>query len=74
MTQVQRVKSENRLKNTFVVVQNPKRPADSDLHPAWSAFIAYCLELEHGEIETLKIQNGLPVLAEVTKKKVRFAP
>jgi hypothetical protein len=43
------------------------------LHPAWSAFVSYCQELRHGEIECLKIQDGLPVLAEVTKKKVKFA-
>jgi len=67
------MKSENGLKNTFVVIPN-QRISDSDLHPAWSAFITYCSELEHGEIETLKIQNGLPVLAEITRKKVKFAP
>jgi hypothetical protein len=44
------------------------------LHPAWRAFIRYCAELQHGEIELLKIQNGLPMLAEVVKKKVKFAP
>ena len=43
-------------------------------HPAWRALIRYCRELRHGEIEVLKIQDGLPVLAEVTKKKVKFAP
>ena len=43
------------------------------LHHAWRAFIRYCAELQHGEIEVLKIQDGLPVLAEVTKKKVKFA-
>jgi hypothetical protein len=43
------------------------------LHPAWSAFVRYCQDLRHGEIENLKIQDGLPVLAEVTKKKVKFA-
>lgn len=42
------------------------------LHPAWSAFVRYCQELRHGEIESLKIQDGLPVLAEVTTKKVKF--
>ena len=41
-------------------------------HPAWSAFVRFCQELRHGEIECLKIQDGLPVLAEVTKKKVKF--
>jgi len=48
--------------------------ADKSLHPAWRAFVRYCAELQHGEIEILKIQDGLPVLAEVTRKKVRFAP
>jgi hypothetical protein len=48
--------------------------ADKPLHPAWRAFVRYCAELQHGEIEILRIQDGLPVLAEVTRKKVRFAP
>ncbi len=46
---------------------------DKSLHPAWRAFVRYCAELQHGEIELLKIQDGLPVLAEVIKKKVKFA-
>ena len=48
------------------------KTTDSSLHPAWRAFVRYCVELEHGEIERLKIQDGLPVLAEVTKKKIKF--
>ena len=47
--------------------------AVKSLHPAWRAFIDYCFELRHGEIEILKIQDGLPVLAEVVKKKVKFS-
>jgi hypothetical protein len=43
------------------------------LHPAWVAFIKYCERLNHGEIEKLKIQDGLPVLAEVTTQKVKFS-
>ena len=46
----------------------------SPLHPAWRAFIRYCAELQHGEIELLKIQDGLPMLAEKVKKKIKFAP
>ena len=42
------------------------------VHPAWVAFVRFCEELRHGEIECLKIQDGLPVLAEVTTKKVKF--
>jgi len=47
-------------------------PRPVALDPAWLAFVRYCKELRYGEIERLSIQDGLPVLAEVTKKKVRF--
>jgi hypothetical protein len=47
-------------------------PEDRPLHPAWRAFIRYCAELGHGEVEMLKIQDGLPVLAEKVKQKVKF--
>ena len=33
-------------------------------HPSWIAFAKFCQELEHGEMENLKIQDGLPVMAE----------
>jgi hypothetical protein len=42
------------------------------LHPAWHTFIRYCAELRHGDIERLRIQDGLPIMAEETRKKVRF--
>ena len=42
------------------------------LHPAWAMFVRYCQELQHGEIDCLKIQDGLPVLAEVTTRKIKF--
>jgi len=47
--------------------------AEINLPPAWKGFVRFCEELQFGEIERLKIQDGLPVLAEVTKKKVKFA-
>jgi len=49
-----------------------ERFAINSLHPAWRALVRYCVDLRHGEIERLKIQDGLPVLAEVTRKKIRF--
>ena len=52
-------------------VPRPSRFAGSG-HPAWVAFVRFCEELRHGEIASLKIQDGLPVLAEVTTKKVKF--
>lgn len=45
----------------------------SNLHLAWLQFIRYCGELGHGEIEKLKIQNGLPMIAELAVKKIKFA-
>jgi hypothetical protein len=42
------------------------------LHPSWKAFMEFCREMKHGEIERLTIQDGLPVLALTTRKKVKF--
>lgn len=53
-------------------VSVPSRPQPAPLHLAWFAFIRLCREIGHGEIERLVIQDGLPVLAEVTRKKVKF--
>jgi hypothetical protein len=49
-----------------------KKSEIESLHPFWRTFIRYCAELRHGEIERLCIQDGLPVLAESTTKKVKF--
>jgi hypothetical protein len=49
-----------------------RRPDGGSLHPAWIAFIQHCRELGFGEISQLKIQDGLPVMAEETKRKVKF--
>jgi hypothetical protein len=47
-------------------------PEAHALHPAWIAFIRHCRELNFGEISQLKIQDGIPVMAEETTKKVKF--
>lgn len=47
--------------------------AHGSLHPAWEAFIRYCAELRHGELERLKIQDGLPMMAELATRKVKFS-
>jgi len=57
----------------FLALTTPVRPHENALHPAWRAFLHFCRELQHGEIERLKIQDGVPVIAEVVKKKVKFA-
>jgi hypothetical protein len=43
------------------------------LSEAWRNFIRYCQQLGHGEIECLKIQDGVPVMAEVVREKIRFS-
>lgn len=43
------------------------------IHPVWHSFIKYCESLGYGEIEKLKIQDGLPMLAEEVKKKIKFS-
>ncbi len=44
------------------------------LHAGWKDFISYCHELQFGELEKLKIQNGIPMMAELATRKVRFGP
>jgi len=48
------------------------RPPAPGLHPTWLSLIRFCHDLGFGEIERLKIQDGLPVSAEVVRKKVRW--
>ena len=52
----------------------PDRPGqEASLHPAWRAFVRYCEQMGHGEIERLKIQDGIPVLVEVSRQKIKFS-
>ncbi|HUA58904.1 MAG TPA: hypothetical protein VML19_09135 [Verrucomicrobiae bacterium] len=44
------------------------------MHPSWVAFIRFCRQLGHGEIEKLKIQDGLPLTAETIRSKTKFTP
>ena len=46
---------------------------EASLHPAWQAFVRYCQQMGHGEIEKLKIQDGIPVLVEVSRHKIKFS-
>ena len=42
------------------------------LHPAWVALIRHCREMGHGEIERLKIQDGVPVMAERSIQRIKL--
>ncbi len=50
----------------------PVASVRAELPAAWREFIRFCRDLRHGEIERLSIQDGLPVLAETIKRKVKF--
>lgn len=39
----------------------------------WARLIRFCQELGHGEIERLKIQDGVPVIADLVREKVKFS-
>jgi hypothetical protein len=54
--------------------QLPTAATAANLHSSWLQFMRYCAELGHGEIEKLKIQDGLPMIAEQAVKKIKFAP
>jgi hypothetical protein len=52
--------------------QTPMKGKYLQIHPLWYSFIKYCEEINAGEIEKLKIQDGVPVSAETVKKKIKF--
>jgi hypothetical protein len=45
----------------------------TELHPAWSAMIQFCRDLQYGEIACIKIHDGVPVSAEVVTQKIRWS-
>jgi hypothetical protein len=47
--------------------------AVGSLHPSWLTFIRHCQELGFGEVSQLKIQDGVPVFAEQSTKKIKFS-
>jgi hypothetical protein len=55
-----------------LVRRTSETQAKLDLHPAWIRLMRYCAELGHGEIDKLRIQDGLPVMADIVWEKVKF--
>lgn len=46
--------------------------AGGDLHPAWAALIRHCMNMGFGEIERIKIQDGVPVLIEKSVERIKL--
>ena len=42
------------------------------VHPAWLALMRHCREVGFGEIERLKIQDGVPIMIETTIKRTKL--
>ena len=59
--------------NASLPRRRSEAPVSAGVHPAWLRLMRYCADLGHGEIEKLKIQDGVPVIADVIREKVKFA-
>jgi hypothetical protein len=59
-------------RETRVAKETSETVGEHIVHPAWARLMHYCVELGHGEIEKLKIQDGIPVIADVVREKVKF--
>ena len=62
------------MKQTTAILRNQSAAMtrEDQLHPGWQALIRLCRDLGHGEIERIRIQDGLPVLVEVTRQKIKL--
>lgn len=60
--------------NTLEIGNHRKKKATAGgaVHPAWIALIRHCQKIGHGEIERIKIQNGIPILIEKSVEKIKL--
>ena len=61
----------NRSRSKIGPDSGPRASGDG-LHPAWRELMSLCERMGYGEIERLKIHDGLPALAEITRQKVKL--
>ena len=47
-------------------------PLPNPLPAPWLKFIAFCMSIGHGELERVKIQDGVPVLVERVLEKFKL--
>ena len=53
--------------------ENPlKAQHATKIHPAWLALMRHCRKVGFGEVERLKIQDGVPVMIETTIKRTKL--
>lgn len=51
---------------------NKQTSKSGPIHPAWVALIRHCQAMGHGEIERIKIQDGVPVLIEKSVERIKL--
>lgn len=54
------------------VKKNKVSHGTGGIHPAWIALIRHCQAMGHGEIERVKIQDGVPVLIEKSVERIKL--
>ena len=54
------------------ITEAPISQSAASRHPATQEYVALCEQMRFGEIEKLRIQDGLPVVAEIAIRKVKF--
>ena len=42
------------------------------VHIAWAKVMELCRDIGYGELERIKIQDGVPVMAEVARRRVKL--
>lgn len=63
----------NSLAKNHMIRKSSQMSIHGEIHPSWRRFIEYCKEeLKYGELTRLQIQDGLPILAEHVRKKIKF--
>ncbi len=55
------------------VLRQQSKEETTSLHPNWLELIELCQTMGYGEIERLKIQDGLPVFLERVTEKIKLA-
>ena len=61
------------MNKTYKMRSSGQIQKDTDsLHSAWVSLIRHCQQMGHGEIERIKIQDGVPVLIEKSVERIKL--
>lgn len=66
------MRDENQVQDSVDSKRLNRAEHSNGLHPTWEALIRLCEKLQFGELEKVRIQNGLPMTVEVVRTKMRL--